>query len=159
MIPKIIDIKRLENKEDLWEVKLYTEITVFLSTEVLCKELVKQSYISGWRSQIPMGTIKRLLKLGPKEQILNKLNYVLVNFNKLNRNCYFMVDESCLINIINYNKKDENYLFKTIINLDGGGDKDDSILVKYKRDEEYNCPAFDTPWVSISCKTLKNIII
>ena len=84
-LPKIIEIERLEDKEDLWKVRLDTETIIFISTETLYKELVKQTYIPSLRMPIRLSEltplIRELITKGQtREQILTKLNYILVKF-------------------------------------------------------------------------------
>ena len=163
-IPKIIEIERLEDKEDLWKVRLNTEITIFLSTETLYRVLVRQTYIPSFRMPLRLSDLTPLInglinKGQSREQILTKLNYILVKFNALDHMHYCTFDKRLhLFTILNNNKDDDYYLFETVIKLDT---EDENVLVSYYYNNynDENSVLENTPWMPVNIKSLKNIIV
>ena len=146
-IPRIIGVERIEDKLDLWRVKLYTEITIFLTTEVLFRVLLKQQKIL---TRTINSFIKKLVKKRglTEEQVIIKLIYALSVFPPFHTRYLVIIPEDHCFVIKKLDKYDRIY---TEIRFDTGPEE---VLFRFI-DRKNN---IDTPWMEIGIKDLINVI-
>lgn len=147
-IPRIIGVERIEDKPDLWRVKLYTEVTVFLTSEVLFSVLLKQQKIL---TRTIKSFIKKLVKEKDltEEQVIIKLIYVLGVFPPFHTRYLSIIPEDHCFVIKGKGVDIYNQIY-TEIRFDTGPE---GVLLRFT---DYN--GNDIPWLGIGIKDLINVI-
>ena len=143
-IPKIIEVGKIEDKPYLWRVRLYTEITIFLTTETLLRTLLKHHQVRYPQAFI-WNTIKKT-KL-TEEQIFTKLIYFFSSIPYEGR--YIQVDSKHLVvNVLRWVDFDSDrfkyaYCFDTV--------SPEGVL--------FQCTLKDcvSPWLEVNNKDLINV--
>jgi len=147
-IPRIIGVERIENKPDLWRVKLYTEVTVFLTSKVLFRVLLKQQKIL---TRTIKSFIKKLVKEKglTEEQVIIKLIYALGVFPPFHtRYLRIIPEDHCFV--IKGKRFDKYNRIYTEIRFDTAPKE---VLFRFT---DYN--GNDIPWVGIGIKDIINVI-